>query len=74
MLVLSFLTGLPVRSHFDSGLIVETLRSEKWNSEVSGSSNVLFDKLQLVMDTSRLDQDERTAKLRAEVEADVYAA
>ena len=36
--------------------------------EVSGSPNVLFDKLQFAMDTFRLDQEERTAKLRAEVE------
>jgi len=37
--------------------------------EVSGSPSVLFDKLQLAIDTFRLDQEERTAKLRSEVEA-----
>lgn len=39
------------------------------DSEVSGSPSVLFDKLQLAIDTFRLDQEERTAKLRSEVEA-----
>mmetsp|Transcript_17331 Transcript_17331/g.47052 ORF Transcript_17331/g.47052 Transcript_17331/m.47052 type:complete len:609 (-) Transcript_17331:59-1885(-) len=37
--------------------------------EVSSSSSVLFDKLQLAMDTFILDQEKRTGKLRAEVEA-----